>query len=83
VKKLNPVGLVQTETTRILLCAMDYETIAEEYEGFSGGGGGGGGSKKRKRKAVPTQVGKVRVGGTAWGATQKMCPKGCLKKCCA
>lgn len=73
---------------------MDYETIAEEYEGFGGGfgggfsggfsgGGSGSGSKKRKRKAVPTQVGKVRVGGTAWGATQKMCPKGCLKKCCA
>ena len=81
-KKLNPVGLVQTETTRILLCAMDYETIAEEYEGF-GGGGSGSGSKKRKRKAVPTQVGKVRVGGTAWGATEKACPKGCLKKCCA
>ena len=82
---MNPRGLVQKETTRIASRAMDYETIAEEYEGYSYGSGSGsaGGSKKRKRKAVPTQVGKVRVGGSAWGAAEKVCPKGCLKKCCA
>ena len=63
-----------------------YDDVAEAWEegiGFRGGAGGGGGTKKKKKKAVPTTVGRQRVGGTqAWGTTQQACSKGCAKKCC-
>jgi hypothetical protein len=65
---------------------MDYEDIAELYEGAPWSGTGGGSiaprEKKRKHKAKPTTVGKIHVGGNAWGTTDKQCPKGCSKKCC-
>lgn len=52
--------------------------IAEEYDGKPSRGG----SKKVVR---PTQIGRQRVGGSAWVAKSpvKTCPKSCLKKCCA
>ena len=59
----------------------DYEDdVAEAWEGsFMGGGGGGG----KKYKAKPSHVGRVRVGGNAWGSgSESACPKNCLKKCC-
>ena len=66
-----------------------YDDVAEAWEegglGFrSGAAGGGGGTKKKKKKAVPTTVGRQRVGGTqAWGTTEQTCSKGCAKKCCS
>ena len=62
------------------MCATmsDYEDIAEQYERVRPAVGGG-----KKKKAVPTHVGKVRSGGTAWVGNVKACPKGCAKKCCS
>lgn len=58
-----------------------YDNLAEEWEGGYGGGGGGGNSKKKK--AVPTTIGRKRVGGVqAWGSDASVCPKACTKKCC-
>jgi len=54
--------------------AMNY---AEEYESHLPIPPGG---KSKKKK---TTVGRVRVGGTAWSSTTKLCAKGCAKKCCA
>ena len=61
-----------------------YDDLAEEWEARgSRGGGGGGGAASKKKKAPPTTVGRQRVGGThTWGTTDKVCPKGCTKKCC-
>ena len=59
----------------------DYaEELAEAYESGSSRSSRGGGKKKR---AKPTTVGTKHEGGRAWGTTQKVCPKGCVKKCCA
>jgi len=58
----------------------DYEDdLAENWEGVGRGAVGGGG---KKYKAKPTHVGRVRVGGNAWGGAEKACPKNCAKKCC-
>lgn len=62
----------------------DYcDDLAEEWSASTiAGGGGGGGSKKKKPKASTT-VGKKRIGGTqAWGSSDTVCPKNCMKKCC-
>jgi hypothetical protein len=60
-----------------------YEDLAEEWEARGSRGGGGGGAASKKKKAPPTTVGRQRVGGThAWGTTEKVCSKGCTKKCC-
>jgi hypothetical protein len=61
---------------------QDYaEDLAEAYE--SGGSrSSGGGRPKTKKRAKPTTVGTKHEGGRAWGVTQKVCPKGCGKKCC-
>jgi hypothetical protein len=60
-----------------------YDDLAEEWEARGSRGGGGGGAASKKKKAPPTTVGRQRVGGThTWGATEKMCSKGCTKKCC-
>jgi len=59
-----------------------YDDIAEDWYGVGGSGSGGGGAKKIKKKALPTAVGKQRVGGGAWIGVEKSCPKDCKKKCC-
>ena len=56
--------------------AMNY---AEEYESHLPMPPGGKSTKKKK----VTTVGRVRLGGTAWSSTTKVCAKGCGKKCCA
>jgi len=62
----------------------DYaEDLAEAYESGGSRGSGGGSRTKAKKKARPTTVGTKHEGGRAWGTTQKLCPKGCAKKCCA
>jgi hypothetical protein len=62
-----------------------YDNLAEEWESYGGGGGGGGGGgTKKKKPKVATTVGKKRIGGTqAWGSSDKVCAKGCAKKCCS
>ena len=61
-----------------------YDDLAEEWEARGSRGGGGGGGSASKKKALPTTVGRQRVGGThTWGTTDKVCPKGCTKKCCS
>jgi len=62
----------------------DYaEDLAEDYESGASRGSGGAGGSRPKKKARPTTVGTKHEGGRAWGTTQKMCPKGCAKKCCS
>ena len=60
----------------------DYcNELAEEWSASSIAGGGGGGKKKKPKAA--TTVGKKRIGGTqAWGSSDTVCPKNCMKKCC-
>jgi len=61
-----------------------YDDLAEEWEGVGGGGGSGAGGAKKKKPAKPTTVGRKRVGGTqAWGTSEQVCAKGCVKKCCS
>ena len=79
--------VVRTQTTRVKKAMSDtdydiYDDMAEAWEG-TGRGSGGGGAKKIKAKARPSQVGRVRVGGNAWGTTEKKCAKGCAMKCCS
>jgi hypothetical protein len=56
--------------------------LAEEYDGKPSRGGGS------KKVVQPTQVGRQRVGGSAWVGkpsvkrSVKICPKSCAKKCC-
>jgi hypothetical protein len=58
-----------------------YEDMAEAWDQRSGfGAAKSGGAKK---KAVPTTVGKQRVGGAAWVGAAKVCMKSCSKKCCS
>lgn len=60
-----------------------YDDLAEEWEGGYGKSGGGGSSNSKKKGAVPTTVGRRRVGASqAWGSDASVCPKACTKKCC-